>query len=51
MSRISNRERDRILLRTAARLEGAEGLVRELSRVWWGRLVLKWALRRIGTGA
>ena len=50
MTRISNRERDRILAATQARLQGAEALVHELARVWWGRLVLKWALHRIGRG-
>ena len=40
----SVRDRDREL----ARLKGAEALVHEIARVWWGRWVLKWALRRIG---
>lgn len=49
--KISNHERDRLLARTAARLEGAEALIHELARVWWGRLALKWALNRIKLGA
>lgn len=40
----SVRDRDREL----HRLQGAEALVRELARVWWGRWALKWALGRIG---
>jgi hypothetical protein len=50
-ARISNRERDRILARTEARLAGAEALVHQLALVWWGRLALRWALGRIGRDA
>jgi hypothetical protein len=51
VSRISNRERDRILARTEARLAGAEALVHQLAQVWWGRWALRWALGRIGRDA
>jgi hypothetical protein len=50
VSRISNRERDRLFAQVHARLEGAEALITELAKTWWGRLALKLALRNVGRG-
>lgn len=40
-------DRDRML----EHLQGARLLVSELSKVFWGRWALRWALRRIGRKA